>query len=126
MSQIQNIHINPGWWAEEHDAAWDLVKKAVKQDWEQTRHAASVKTPADSQKNESTAKPPPAPTAYEQFEAACRFGHGARVQYGDEYPDWDEELEARLMEDWREVDPARNWNEDREAVRYGWDFADEL
>ena len=51
-----------------------------------------------------------------------RFGHGARLQYGDEYPEWDQELEVRLQADWHAIDEARNWNEDQEAVHFGWDY----
>jgi hypothetical protein len=62
---------------------------------------------------------------YEELEPAHRFGFGARSKYGDEYPDWDDDLEDRLKEDWKSIDAQRSWDKDRDAIRYGWDYEED-
>ena len=61
------------------------------------------------------------------MEPAVRFGYGARAKYGTEYTDWNEKLETSLRRDWGTVAPERknSWPEDRDAIRYGWDYDDE-
>ena len=44
------------------------------------------------------------------------------MEYGEEHPAWDDNLEILLAREWRRLDPAREqtWEHDREAIRYGW------
>ena len=46
------------------------------------------------------------------------------MEYGEEHPAWDDNLEILLAREWRRLDPAREqtWEHDREAIRYGWEF----
>lgn len=58
----------PSWYTAEHDQAWDRVKTAFRNDWEQTRHDFGSKTARDlNQDVDDTVKqaagkeePPPA------------------------------------------------------------------
>lgn len=101
-----NPQKNPKWWRPENDSAWNRVKQVVKRDWEQIKHALDVFK------------------SFEELEPACRFGYGARLKFGREYPDWDANFETHLAEDWRAMDRTRRqkWEHDREAIRYGWNF----
>jgi hypothetical protein len=135
MNQTMSRHRNPRWWTEENETAWDRIKMAMKRDWDQTKHDFGGKNADTNQKIGNTSRqaagqeaiPPRGQPAYEELEPAYRYGYGARLQYGEQYPDWDNDLERRLEEEWRALDPARKekWEQDRAAIRYGWNYIDE-
>ncbi len=130
MNQTMNQYKNPHWWTDENDTAWNRVKSAMKRDWDQTKHDLGGNEPDTYQKAGNTTRqaigketiPPRGEPTYADFEPAHRFGYGARAQYRDEYPEWDDELEARLKADWETTGANRAWEQDRDAIRYGWDY----
>jgi hypothetical protein len=132
MNQTINEHKNPDWWTDENESAWERVKLAMKRDWDQTKHDLGGDEPDTRQTAGHTTRqaggteaiPPRGEPAYEELEPAHRFGFGARAKYGDEYPEWDDELESQLRQEWEEVSPDRkqSWKQDRAAIRYGWDY----
>ena len=123
---------NPSWWTDENDSAWERTKAALKRDWDQTKHDLGGDEPDTDQNVDNTVRqasgresiPPRGETAYDEIEPAHRFGYGARSYYQEEYPEWDDELETQLRSDWKEIHPEReaNWDNDIEAIRYGWDY----
>jgi hypothetical protein len=127
-----NKYNNPKWWTTENDSAWDRTKAAFKRDWDQTKHDFGGKEPDTHQDVDNTVKqavgkepiPPRHQPTYEDMEPAYRFGYGARSYYRAKYPNWGPQVENQLKEDWKAAYPARqnNWNEDREAIRYAWDY----
>ena len=132
MNQTMNECKNPDWWADEHDTAWERVKTAMKRDWDQTKHDFGGDEPDTDQNIANTTRqasgketiPPRGVPTYEELEPATRFGYGARSNYGEEYSDWNDELEAQLKQDWEEIAPERKqtWMQDRAAIRYGWSY----
>ena len=128
-----NQYKNPQWWNDANDSAWDRVKLAMKRDWDQTKHDLGGKEPETNQTIGHTTRqasgkeviPPRGEPAYEELEPAYRFGHGARSKYGEDYPEWNDNLETRLENDWSEMYPTRSesWLQDRAAMRYGWDYS---
>jgi hypothetical protein len=128
MSQYKN----PNWWTEEHDSAWERTKAAFKRDWDQTKHDLGGHEPDINQKTSNTTRqasgkeaiPPRGVPTYEEVEPAYRYGYGARSEYGDEYPEWDDELEDRLKGEWEMIAPSRRqtWMQDRAIIRRGWDY----
>ncbi|HEV2696232.1 MAG TPA: hypothetical protein VG347_25325 [Verrucomicrobiae bacterium] len=133
MNQTTHQYKNPEWWTDETDSAWDRVKLAIKRDWDQTKHDLGGEQPDTNQNIGNTTRqasgkeaiPPRGEPAYDEQEAAYRFGYGARSEYGAEHSKWDDELESRLREDWEALDTDRDWETDRAAIRYGWDYDDE-
>ena len=127
-----NTNKNPKWWTDAEETSWNRVKLAVKRDWDQTKHDLGGGEPDTHQTAGDTLKqaggtktiPPRGEPTYEEFEAAHRFGYGARSNYGGKYHKWDDELERHLKQDWEEVAPNRKqtWMQDRAAIRYGWDY----
>jgi hypothetical protein len=123
---------NPKWWNNQHESAWERVKAAFKRDWDQTKHDMSGRQPNTDQQVGDTVKqaagkeaiPPRGKPNYEETEDAYRFGYGARSQYSNRFPRWDNSLEAQLERDWRETYGDRAWISYREAIRYGWDYQD--
>lgn len=125
---------NPTWWNTEHESAWERTKQAFKRDWDQTKHDFGGQEPDTNQKIRNTVKqavgkesiPARHQPTYDELEPAYRYGFGARSQYGEAYPEWDEELESRLRAEWGSLDPDRksHWEADREAIRHGWEYED--
>jgi hypothetical protein len=123
---------NPKWWNTENESAWERVKAAFKRDWDQTRHDFGGNQPDTDQDVDDTVKqaagkqpiPPRGQPAYEEVEDAYRFGYGARSHYRPQYSSWDDDLETRLQEDWKETYNDRNWARYRATVRRGWDYDD--
>jgi hypothetical protein len=126
---------NPAWWNDEDETAWERTKEAFRRDWDQTKHDLGGDEPDTDQQVGDTVKqatgkeaiPPRGEPTYDKVEPAYRYGYRARSHYGQENAVWDDELEARLKEEWTSLDPSRKafWKEDRDAIRYGWEF-DEL
>ena len=127
-----NQYKNPNWWNQNHESAWERAKAAFKRDWDQTKHDLGGHEPDTNQQIDNTTRqaagkeaiPPRGVRTYEDAEPAYRYGFGARSQYEDEYPEWDDELEARLKGEWEEIAPARKqtWMQDRAIIRRGWDY----
>lgn len=121
---------NPKWWNPEYDSRWDRVKAAFRRDWDQTKHDFGGKEPDTDQDVDDTVKqaagrqaiPPRGQPTYEEAEDAYRFGYGARSYYGNKYSNWDDRLESRLSEDWRDTYSDRDWPRYRASVRRGWDY----
>ena len=63
-------------------------------------------------------------STFEEAEPAYRYGYGARSKYGDEYPEWNDELEEHLRGEWSEIAPSRKqtWMQDRAFIRRAWDY----
>lgn len=127
---------NPKWWTNENDSAWERVKAAFKRDWDQTKHDMGGDEPETNQKAGDTLKqaagkqaiPPRGQINYEQdVEPAYRFGYGARSKYGTDESEWNDATESQLKQEWTDLYPTRKdrWQQDRESIRYGWDYDDE-
>ena len=55
-------------------------------------------------------------------EHALRYGYAASSYYSD-HLEWDRALEAKLRDDWREIDASLEWSSVRDDVRRGWNYA---
>ena len=118
------------WWSKDHDTAWDHVKAAFRRDWEQTKHDFGGKPPDLNQDVPDTVKqaagkqviPPANVPNFEEHEHAFRFGHGARQQYGTEFPIWDDRLEHKLRIDWSPTGDADSWKHYSGSVRRGYEY----
>jgi hypothetical protein len=127
-----NTYKNPTWWTKDNDSSWDRVKAAMKRDWDQTKHDFGGKEPDTDQKAGNTIRqaegkeaiPPRRQPTYDELESASRFGYGAHMGYGKKHSAWDADLENQLKSDWEQLEPTRrdSWRENREAMRYGWEF----
>jgi hypothetical protein len=58
----------------------------------------------------------------QNIEPAIRFGHGARLEYGDRQ--WDDAIERRLGSEWSEFNSVSAWEDAVPHVRYGWNSVD--
>ena len=123
---------NPQWWTKDYDTAWERVKASMRRDWDQTKHDFGGDEPDTSQDLDDTVAqavgkqpiPPRGMPTYEEMEPAYRFGYIAHQHYGNEYTNWDSELEERLREDLRTANANGDslWNRFKRAIRYGWEY----
>lgn len=109
----------PGWYTDEYDTAWNRVKGAFKNDWEQTKHDFGVDTARDlDQDVDDTAKQALGTRdAFENHEQAFRFGYAAQRQFGSQYRTWNTDLETRLRSDY-----GAEFDRDRLYIQQAYDF----
>jgi hypothetical protein len=122
----------PGWWNQEHDSAWERVREAFRRDWAQTKHDFGGGEPdlgqnvGDTVSQAAGRQPVPvrAQPGFEENEPACRFGYGARRQYGKTHAEWNDQLEDQLRTEWEATYAAddERWEQYQSAVRRGWEF----
>lgn len=131
----------PKWWTlETHESAWDRVKEALKRDWEQTKADFGGRAPELNQGVEDTVKQAvgkdaiPAPgrpnvpggtesPSWARDEEYIRYGVGARMQFGRQYPTWSDELETTLSKEWEDGKERvkHDWAQVKTAVRRGYE-----
>lgn len=109
----------PSWYTQEHDSAWERIKKAFANDWEQTKHDFGSKKARDlDQDVDDTIKQAlGSKDAFENHEQAFRFGYAARSQHQDRHPQWDEELEVSLREEF-----AGDYDAERDYIRHAYQY----
>jgi hypothetical protein len=109
----------PTWYTADTDNAWDRVKAAFRNDWEQTKHDFGSKTAPDlGQDVDDTVKQAAGTEdAFENHEQAFRFGYGAQRQYRAQYPTWNNDLETRLKQDY-----GTTFDSDRNYIRRAYEY----
>ena len=131
MSQQPSEQRTPS--ATDEASAWDRVKKALRRDWDQTKHDFGMKfgqnlnqdvTDTVRQAVGSTPLPSPHVANTDEAwsdEAAVRYGYGAGLSANYRgFQAWGPELETQLKRDWQAMSSGRPWDDVRLAVRYGW------
>lgn len=112
----------PGWYTNDHDSAWERVKTAFRNDWEQTKHDFGSKSAPDLNQDVDDTVKQAAGTedAFENHEQAFRFGHAAQRHYRNDYPTWNDDLDTRLRQDY-----GADYDRDRSYIRhaYGYRYA---
>ena len=122
----------PEWWNDSHRTAWERVKEALRRDWEQTKSDLHVggtdldQSVGDTVKQATGSEPLPSTRGLDDWarvENGLRYGYAARAQYGREHADWNDRLEAKLEEEWRDLKSGQTWDEIKGSVRHGWERA---
>ena len=109
----------PDWYTDENDTAWERVKTAFRNDWEQTRHDFGSKTARDLDQDVDDTVKQAAGTedAFENHEQAFRFGYGAQNHYRTKFPTWNNDLETTLRRDY-----GTNFDRDRNDIRRAYEY----
>ncbi len=108
------------YYTEDDLSAWEQIKKAFANDWEQTKADFGVDGARDmNQDVDDTLKQAAgADDAFENREQAFRFGYTARRRYSGDKPQWNDDLDAQLRAEY-----DGNYDADRpyieHAYRYG-------
>ena len=99
-------------------SAWERVKKAFANDWEQTKADIGMKGARDmNQDVEDTLKQAAgSDDAFENREQAFRFGFAAQRRYKTEHKQWNDALDRRLREDYE-----GDYDADRRYIRHAYE-----
>jgi hypothetical protein len=123
----------PSWWTLQDSSSWDRVREALHRDWDQTKHDLHAGGHELNQKLSDTveqaagtkpmppidkANPPKVIGQWEDAETAIGYGYAARDHFGDQHPEWNDDLERRLAADWN---TERPWSEIVRYVRHGYE-----
>lgn len=109
----------PKWYTEEHDGAWQRVKAAFGNDWEQTKRDFGSKNARElGQDVDDTLKQAAGATdGFENNEQAFRFGYAAQSQYKTKHPKWNNDLETQLRTDY-----GSDYDRDRALIRHAYEY----
>lgn len=107
------------WYGDDHLSMWERVKAAFANDWEQTKRDFGSKSARDlDQDVDDTVKQAVgADDAFENREQAFRFGYAAHSHYRDRYPQWTDELDRQLSDDYE-----GDYETDRAYIRHAYEY----
>lgn len=129
----------PTWWKDErHGSGWDRVREAMRRDWEQTLHDLHIKGGHELNQNlGDTMKqmrgkeeippidkpnPPKVIGDWNDVELPMEYGYGARKEFGGA---WNGDVETKLRGEWEQGQRDRRWDDVRDYVRRGFEYAGE-
>jgi hypothetical protein len=109
----------PKWYTDEHDGAWERVKAAFGNDWEQTKRDFGSKNARElGQDVDDTVKQAASGSdGAENHEQAFRFGYGAQKQYKTQHPTWNNDLDTQLRSDY-----GADYDRDRDYIRHAYEY----
>lgn len=107
------------YYTDEEMSTWDRVKKALANDWEQTKadFGSDTSRDMDQDVDDTFKQMAGADDAFENREQAFRFGYAAQNRYSQDYPAWNDELEARLRQDY-----DGDYQTDRRYIRHAYEY----
>jgi hypothetical protein len=107
------------WYTDKQMGAWDRIKAAFANDWEQTKRDFGSESARDlDQDVDDTVKQAMgSDDAFENREQAFRFGYAAQSHYREKYPKWNDELDTRLREEYE-----GEYESDRDYIRHAYDY----
>ncbi len=109
----------PTWYTDETDSAWERVKAAFANDWEQTKadFGSDEARDMDQDVDDTLKQAVGSDDAFENREQAFRFGHAAQTHFHSKYPKWNNDLEAKLRRDY-----GGNFDDDRRHIRHAYEY----
>lgn len=100
-------------------STWERVKRAFANDWEQTKADFGSDTARDMDQDvdDTLKQMAGSDDAFENREQAFRFGYIAQQRYATDYPEWNDDLEARLQQDY-----DGDYDSDRRYIRHAYEY----
>ena len=100
-------------------SAWDRIKAAFANDWEQTKADFGSDTARDMDQDvdDTIKQMAGSDDRFENREQAFRFGYTARRRHGTEYAEWNDDLDARLRSDY-----VGDYDADRAYIRHAYGY----
>jgi len=97
--------------------AWERVKQALANDWEQTKAdlGSDASRDMDQDVDDTIRQMAGADDAFENREQALRFGFIAQRRYQAKYPEWGDELDDYLRSEY-----YGDYDDDRPCIRYAY------
>src|SRR5690606_14417876 len=83
-------------------SAWERIKKAFANDWEQTKADFGVESARDMDQDvdDTLKQASGSKDSFENREQAFRFGYAAQRRYQTKYPKWTDDLDAELRDEY--------------------------
>lgn len=108
-----------GSYTNEELSAWERVKKAFANDWEQTKADFGSKEARDMDQDvdDTVKQMAGSDDAFENREQAFRFGYTARERYGSKFPTWNDDLDKRLRAEY-----DGKYDTDRAYIRHAYGY----
>ena len=105
--------------SDEHLSAWERVKAAFANDWEQTKadFGLSGNRDMDQDADDTLKQMFATDDAFENREQAFRFGHAAWREHGADHPAWSDDLDAKLRAEY-----PGDYDADRAHIRHAYDY----
>ena len=100
-------------------SAWERVKAAFANDWEQTKADFGADSARDMDQDVDDTLKQAAGTddAFENREQAFRFGHAARTRHGAAHPKFNDTVDAQLRKDY-----PGNYDADRPYIKHSYEY----
>ncbi len=100
-------------------SAWERIKKAFANDWEQTKADFGVESARDMDQDvdDTLKQAVGSEDAFENHEQAFRFGYTARGRYQTDYPRWSDELDHRLRNEYE-----GDYDADRRYIQHAYGY----
>lgn len=100
-------------------STWERVKKAFANDWEQTKADFGSDSARDmNQDVDDTFKQMAgSDNAFENHEQAFRFGYTAKRRYGTDHPQWNDDVDTRLRNEY-----DGDYDADRRYIYYAYTY----
>ena len=107
------------WYTTEDDSTWERIKKAFANDWEQTKadFGVSGNRDMDQDVDDTLKQMAGSDDAFENREQAFRFGHAAKRHYGTDHPQWSDDLDGRLRNEY-----DGDYDKDRVYIRHAYGY----
>lgn len=99
-------------------SAWERIKKAFANDWEQTKadFGSDAARDMDQDVDDTVKQMVGADDAFENREQAFRFGYAAQRRYKKNHATWSDELDRRLRSDY-----DGDYDADRRHIRHAYE-----
>ena len=100
-------------------SAWERIKAAFANDWEQTKadFGADSARDMDQDADDTVKQAVGSDDAFENREQAFRFGHAANRRYTSTHPSWNDDLDGKLREDYE-----GDYDRDRRYIRHAYEY----
>ena len=104
---------------DEELTTWERVKKAFANDWEQTKADFGMEGNRDMDQDvdDTLKQMMGSDDAFENREQAFRFGYIAQNRYQSRYPQWNDELDRQLQQEYE-----GDYNSDRPFIRHAYGY----
>lgn len=107
------------YYTKEDMSAWERVKKAFANDWEQTKADFGVSGARDMDQDvdDTVKQAAGSDDMFENREQAFRFGYVARRRYSDTHAKWNDDLDKTLRNDY-----DGDYEKDRRYIRHAYEY----
>lgn len=107
-------------YTKEEMSAWDRIKNAFANDWEQTKadFGSDNARDMDQDVDDTFKQMMGSDDAFENREQAFRFGYTAHQRHHGKNPKWNSSLESRLRDEYE-----GDFDDDLGYIRYGYTYA---